>query len=63
MISATKFQWAGAASLSAVNVDFSKLLTVPNKIASPVKIDSDIKIVDASARTTLAVRIFLPADS
>ena len=51
-----KITLEGAASLSAVNVDFSKLLTVTNKTSSPVKIDSDIKVVDASARTK-AVKI------
>ena len=51
-----KITLEGAASLSAVNVDFSKLLTVTNKTSSPVTIDSDVKVVDASERTT-AVKI------
>ena len=51
-----KITLEGAASLSAVNVDFRKLLTVTNKTSSPVTIDSDVKVVDASARTK-AVKI------
>ena len=51
-----KITLVGAASLKNVNIDFKKLLTVTDKTSSPVKVDSDVKIIDASTRTK-AVKI------
>ena len=46
----------GAASLSAVNVNFANLLLVDDETASPVTVDSKTQIIDASTRTK-AVKI------
>lgn len=52
-----KITLQGAASLSKLNIDFKKLLTVTNKTSSPVTVDSATKTIDASARTK-AVQIY-----
>lgn len=51
-----KITLVGAASLDNVNIDFAKVLTVTNSTKSPVTVKSDVKIIDASARTK-AVKI------
>ena len=51
-----KITLAGAASLSAVNIDFDKLLLVDDKTSSPVTVETDVKVIDGTKRTR-AVKI------
>ncbi|MBQ3337436.1 MAG: hypothetical protein IJG80_08545 [Selenomonadaceae bacterium] len=51
-----KITLAGAASLSSINIDFSKLLLVDDKTSSPVTVETDVKVIDGTKRTR-AVKI------
>ncbi|MBE8949928.1 MAG: hypothetical protein SR3Q1_04935 [Quinella sp. 3Q1] len=46
-----KITLQGAASVSSVNIELDKILTVTDKTKSPVTVDATTKVIDASART------------